>query len=131
MDLDSIFLSNSSRHANLDAFEADLCLEDSDIPFAQLSIPAIKAANGTHEHVSQTVQIKNKDQFYDYAQTQLLSEEYTVYLKGKGGLKLGGLPKTTVKYNDKIVLKGTSSPEQLINFFLTYVQVSMASRAST
>lgn len=106
LDLDSVFLSNSSLHAKLDAFEADLCLEDSDIPFAQLSIPPIDAANGTHESVSQEVQIKNKDQFYAYAQTQLLSEEYNVYLKGKGGLKYGKLQKTTVKYNDKITLKG-------------------------
>ena len=107
LDLNSVFLSNSSLHAKLDAFEADLCLEDSDTPFAQLSIPAIEAANGTKAHVNQRVAIKNKDQFFDYAKTQILSEEYVVYLKGKGGLKYGKLQKTTVNYNDKITLKGT------------------------
>ncbi|KAI1611814.1 hypothetical protein EDD37DRAFT_465490 [Exophiala viscosa] len=106
LQLNSVFLSNSSLHAQLDAFKADLCLEGSDVPFAQLSIPALKAANGTEENVSQRVQIQNKQQFYDYAKTSLLSDEYVVYIKGKGGLKYGKLQKTTVNYNEKIVLKG-------------------------
>lgn len=96
-------------HAQLDAFEADLCLNGSNVPFAQLSIPALEAANGTEEHVSQRVQITNKQQFFDYAKTSLLSEEYVVYLRGKGGLKYGKLQKTTVNYNEKITLKGTYS----------------------
>lgn len=105
--MNSVFLSNSSLHAQLDAFDADLCLEDSDTPFAQLSVPAIKAANGTETHIDQRVHINNTEQFNEYAKTSLLSEEYTIYLKGKGGLKYGGLQKTTVKYNEKITMKGT------------------------
>ncbi|KAK5459886.1 hypothetical protein LTS15_004015 [Exophiala xenobiotica] len=106
LDLNSVFLSNSSLHAKLYAFEADLCLENSDTPFAQLSIPATEAANGTKARVVQRVPIKNKDQFFAYAKTQILSEEYVVYLKGKGDLKYGKLQKTNVKYNDKITMKG-------------------------
>ncbi|KIX10625.1 uncharacterized protein Z518_01709 [Rhinocladiella mackenziei CBS 650.93] len=106
LELDSLFLSNSSLQAKLDAFEADLCLEDSTTPFVQISVPAIKAANGSQIHISQGVQIEHNNEFFKYAETTLLSEEYSIYLKGKGGLKYGKLPKTTVDYNKKIMMKG-------------------------
>jgi len=120
LQLNSVFLSNSSLHAQLDAFQADLCLEGSDVPFAQLSVPAVKAANGSETHVSQRIQIHNTDEFNEYAKTSLLSKEYTIYLKGKGGLKYGGLHKTTVKYNEKITMQGLNG---LAGFNVTDFQI--------
>lgn len=101
LDLRSVILSNSSRHPQLDAFDGSFHLEDSDTPFLQFRIPAVKAENGTETQVSQRVEITNLDAFTEYTRTTLVSEEYTVRLRGKGGLKLGSLPKTTVNYNQK------------------------------
>lgn len=109
LDLRSVILSNSSRHPQLDAFDGSFHLEDSDTPFLQFRIPAVKAENGTETQVSQRVEITNLDAFTEYTRTTLVSEEYTVRLRGKGGLKLGSLPKTTVNYNQKITTKGTTS----------------------
>jgi hypothetical protein len=106
LQLSNLFLSNSSMHAKLDAFEAGLYLEDSEVPFAQLSIPTIQAANGSEVNVNQHVQIQNPEQFDAYARATLLEKEYNIYLKGKGSLKYGGLPKTTVKYNENITMTG-------------------------
>ncbi|EXJ92747.1 hypothetical protein A1O3_01299 [Capronia epimyces CBS 606.96] len=106
LQLDDMFQSKSSMTARLDAFTADLQLPGAHVPFVRIDVPAIKAANGSVAHVHQRVQIANTDQFDQYTKTVLLSDEYSIYLKGKGGLKYGSLPKTTVKYNKKITIKG-------------------------
>jgi Protein of unknown function (DUF3712) len=81
-------------------------LEDNDTPFLQFRIPAVKAVNGTETQIKQRVQIDHLDAFTEYTKTNLRSEEYTVHLRGKGGLKQGSLPHTTVHYNQKIKTKG-------------------------
>lgn len=106
LELRSAVLSNSSHHPNLDAFMGSFYLEDADTPFLEFEIPAVKAVNGTEAEVQRRVAITNLDAFSQYTTTNLLSEEYNIYLRGKGGLKLGSLPKTTVNYNQKITTKG-------------------------
>jgi hypothetical protein len=106
LQLDNMFRSNSSMHAKLDAFTGNLCLPDTDEPFVKIDVPKIAAANGSIAHISERVPVANMTEFDRYTKEVLLSEEYTIYLRGKGGLKYGSLPKTTVKYNKKITMKG-------------------------
>jgi Protein of unknown function (DUF3712) len=108
LELDSLFISKSKYHPNLDAFNATLSLKGRDEPFVSFEIPAIKARNGTEAQVKQRVQITNMDEFTRYTETVLGSKEYTVELKGKGKLKLGSLPKTTVDYDQEVTQKGKS-----------------------
>lgn len=108
LDLQSVVLTHSKYHPQLDAFDASFHLEGSDTPFIQFRAPAVKAVNGTPTHVHQRVQIQNLDAYTEYTIATLLNEELTVHLRGKGGLKQGGLPRTTVTYNQKITTKGKS-----------------------
>lgn len=106
LDLVSQLVTSSSHHPELEAFEASLYLDGSDVPFISFDTPAIKANNGTESHVQQRVQIQNMDEFTKYTMVTLGSDQYKVYLRGKGGLKLGSLPKTTVDYNQEIDVQG-------------------------
>ena len=109
LDLNSVIITDSSYHPQLDAFDGELHLEDSDTPFLSFRIPAVKADNGTKTQVKQRIQIENLDAFTEYTKATLIEEEFTIHLKGKGGLKQGGLPHTTVNYNQKIKNKGIGS----------------------
>jgi hypothetical protein len=108
VDLELVtWLHNPSSHnPDLDHFEASLYLKDSDVPFVSFTSPAINGKNGTEATVKQTVPIQNMTEFTRYTMVTLASDTYTVYLRGKGGLKLGGLPKTTVDYNQEIEIQG-------------------------
>lgn len=106
LELSSMFLTNSSLKSHLDPFLAALSLEENSPPYVRFEVPEIEASNGSEAHVAQRVQIADKDEWNKYAATVLSSEEYSIYLKGKGGLKYGKLPKTTVKYDKKVTLKG-------------------------
>lgn len=107
IDLRSVLLTHSKYHPQLDSFDGSFYLEGSDTPFIEdLHIPPVKARNGTETEVKQRLQITNLDAFTEYTKKSLISEELTLRLKGKGGLKQGSLPKTTVHYNQKVNIKG-------------------------
>lgn len=106
LDLVSELQTSSKYHPTLDAFEASLYLEGSDVPFASFNTPSIKAENGAENHVKQRVQIQNMTEFTKYTMVTLGSDQYKVYLKGNGGLKLGGLPQTSVDYDQEIEVQG-------------------------
>ena len=125
LELNSLFLTKSKYHPQLDAFNASLSLEGRDEPFVSFEVPAIKATNGTEAHIKQRVQITNMEEFTRYTMTALGSDEYTVVLKGKGGLKQGGLPKTTVTYNQHATLKGKSFSQTAVNRFTSPVKHSL------
>ena len=108
LGLQSVFVTKSTYHPQLDAFKAALSLEGSDESFISFESPALKATNGTEARVNQRVQITNMKAYTEYAMTTLASKEYKVVLKGKGGLKQGGLPKTTVDYHQHVTMKGKS-----------------------
>jgi hypothetical protein len=103
-----MFLSNSSLESHLDPFLGALSLTESSPAFVEFQVPAIEASNGSRTHIAERVQIADMDEWYKYTGAVLASEQYTVYLQGKGGLKYGKLPKTTVTYDKKITLKGNS-----------------------
>lgn len=111
LQLTSELETHSKYHPTLYGFEASLYLEGSDVPFASFNTPEVKANNGTVSNVQQRVQIQNQTEFTRYAMVTLASETYTVFLRGNGGLKQGGLPKTSVDYNQKIELNGRSLSE--------------------
>ena len=103
----AVFLTNSSLTARLDPWTGDFCLQEScENPFVQLQLPAAQAANGTEVQVKQRAKIANMTEFNEYTRLTLMSDTFNVYLKGKGGLKYGSLPKTTVNYNKKVALQG-------------------------
>jgi len=106
LNLTSELETHAKYHPQLDAFEASLYLKDSDIPFATFNTPAIKADNGTVSQVLQRVEIQNLTEFTRYTMVALASEEYTIYLRGNGGLKQGSLPKTDVDYNQEVQMIG-------------------------
>lgn len=110
LELTTVLHTDSKYHPNLDAFNGSLQLQDSDVPFAYLNIPAMEAGDGVESQVSQRVQIANLTEYTKYVATTLGTEEYSIFLKGKGGLKQGGLPNTNVDYNKEIKMKGKTHP---------------------
>lgn len=91
----------------MDEWTGDLCLEKNcETPFARIQVPAAQGSNGTEVHINERTQVTNSTAFNNYTRLTLMSQEYSIYLKGKGGLSYGGLPKTTVNYDKKITMKG-------------------------
>jgi hypothetical protein len=106
LDLYTVLLSDSSQEPTLYAFDASLYLGDSDKAFSGFTVPETAGSNGTIAHVKQRVLIGDVDQFTQYTITVLQNETYVLHLKGKGDLKLGGLPKTSVNYDKTIEQSG-------------------------
>ena len=111
VSLTSRFITDSSYHPDLEAFNASLYLQGRDQSFINLGIPDIDGAkNGTVVQVDQkAAAIGNRDEFERYCETTLGSEEYTVFLTGSGGLRQGSLPSTNVDYNNSVTIKGKPS----------------------
>lgn len=109
LELNSVLSTTSKYHPELAAFNGSLHLKGSEAAFAYLDIPEVKAENGTESHINQRVQIADMTEYIKYTKTVLGTEEFSIYLKGRGGLQQGGLPKTTVNYNKEITMKGLNS----------------------
>lgn len=114
LELNSVLSTTSKYHPELAAFNGSLHLKDSEAAFAYLDIPEVKAENGTESHISQRVQIADMTEYIKYTKTVLGTEEFSIYLKGRGGLQQGGLPKTTVNYNKEITMKGKFLPPRIL-----------------
>lgn len=109
LSFEQVFYTNSSYRPTIYPFNASFYLPDSDIPFASVETPQLQGGNGTASVVPpQTVNITHPTQFTEYVLLALESKEFTIALKGTGGLKQGSLPETTVDWNKNITLKGTS-----------------------
>ena len=104
--IESTFTSNSKSHANLDAFNTSFYLPDSDTSFVSFETPALKTSEATQVHIDQRVPLDNPEEFVKYCIATFKEKAYSYSLQGKGGLKLGGLPKTTIKYNQVVDLTG-------------------------
>lgn len=102
--------TNSSYHPTLYPFNASFYLLDNrdNPPFASIQTPELQAANGTTSNVElQRVNITHLEEFTRYVLLSLASEEFTIALRGNGDLKQGGLPRTSVSYDQNITMKGT------------------------
>ena len=122
LELSNMFLSNSSLKSHLDPFLGSFSLTESSPPFVKFPVPAIEASNGSQAHIAERVQIADLDEWNKYTKEVLLSDEYAIYLKGKGGLKYGKLPKTTVTYDS---LGRISSETNVLGTFTpSYVSVT-------
>ncbi|KAF4549278.1 Hypothetical protein D9617_22g066230 [Elsinoe fawcettii] len=91
LTLDSVLLSDSNLHPDLDSFNGSFYLQGQQTPFISVTIPAIKAENGTLARVQQRIQITNLAEFTRYTTTLLATRSFVVNLRGRGGLKQGGL----------------------------------------
>lgn len=60
----------------------------------------------TEIHIQQRASLDNPDEFAKYCITTFDSKDYSYSVRGKGGLKLGGLPTTTVNYDEEVHLAG-------------------------
>lgn len=105
----NMLYSDSDQHPKLDGFRAALFLERtmSDIePFAFVPIPPAKVSEETRIEIDADVPIASQEQFAAYTQLVLASEEFRVASRGRVGLKVSGLPKTTVNFNKVATMKG-------------------------
>jgi hypothetical protein len=107
--IDSTQSSKSKNHANLGAFNASLYLPDSDTSFISFETPAFKSSDATKVHIEQRVPVQHPEEFIKYCVATFKENTYSYSLQGKGGLKLGGLPKTTVKYDQVVHVAGKRS----------------------
>lgn len=104
-----VLRSNSSFHPTLYPFNASFYILDneSNPPFASIQTPEIKASDGLETNIEpQEVNITHPEEFTRYVLLALASEEFTIALRGDGDLKQGALPKTSVRYDQNITLKG-------------------------
>lgn len=102
-------MTHSSYHPTLRAFNATVYLPDSDIPLYSFATPEIgTASSGVEEHIFQRVQLPNPDEFARFSVIVAQNETVTLYVKGKGGLKLGALPETHVTYNTPSTISGAN-----------------------
>jgi hypothetical protein len=106
LELDTVLETDSSFHPVLKPFNGSLYLDGGETPFAYIDVPQLKAKNGTVAHVAQRVTIPDQTQFQNFCITALSSETYTLRLRGKGDLKLGGLQTITVDYDQPVESKG-------------------------
>lgn len=97
--------------ANLDAFNSSLYLPDSEIPFISVTVPGSVSGASTELLINQQVTLEHPEEMTKYSIITFSNETFSYYLKGKGHLKLGGLPKISVKYDKKVEQTGEAAPE--------------------
>ncbi|GAB7331485.1 hypothetical protein MBLNU13_g02887t4 [Cladosporium sp. NU13] len=104
--INTTFSSNPMYKADLDAFNSSLYLPGSDIPFVSVTVPASTSGASTELIINQRVVLEHPEEITRYSIITFSNETYSYYLKGKGHLKLGPLPKISVKYDKTVEQKG-------------------------
>ncbi|KAK8203931.1 hypothetical protein IWZ00DRAFT_446412 [Phyllosticta capitalensis] len=109
--LNSTVHSSSPFKPILKSFNASLYIgngSDSNAkPFAYVTIPQMKVNPGDNVmYLEQDVSIANMDAFVAYSKQVLGSEEFQMAIKGRPGLKLGGLPTYTLNFKQVVTQKG-------------------------
>ncbi|KAK7540535.1 uncharacterized protein J3D65DRAFT_548509 [Phyllosticta citribraziliensis] len=110
--LNSTVNSPSPYKPILKSFNASLHLQNNDSksdskPFAYVTIPEMKVNTGVNiMYLEQDVSIADMEQFVDYSKKVLGSEEFQMVIKGRPGLKLGGLPIYTLNFRQVVSQKG-------------------------
>jgi hypothetical protein len=100
--------TKSQYHPTLNPFNASIYLPGSDLALYSFQTPTTVAVDGVFEHVLQRVSIANQDEFLKFSTQLFLNETLTVWLKGQGTLKEGGLPTTSVNWDQEIYINGES-----------------------
>lgn len=100
--------------ANLDAFNSSLYLPGSDIPFVSVTVPGSTSGASTELIINQRVVLEHPEEITKYSIITFSNETYSYYLEGKGHLKLGPLPKISVKYDKKVTQTGKAAPSPYI-----------------
>ncbi|KAF2155421.1 hypothetical protein K461DRAFT_292281 [Myriangium duriaei CBS 260.36] len=104
------FLETASAfHPWLRPFNASLYLVGHEQPFINISVPELLGKNGTQFTTSQVAQISNIGEFTAFCAFLLGLPTLDIVLYGHGDLKLGGLPTTTVTYNQTVSLAGLNA----------------------
>merc|ERR1712080_22524 len=116
LGIDYTILSNSSNHANLDSYNASLYLPASETSLVTFEVPAVKSGKATDVSIDQNFTINHPEEFVKFCMVALGSDTYDLNVRGKGGLKLGSLPRTSVKYNKTVQSKGLN---KLMGFNIT------------
>jgi len=106
LKLVTVARSYSKFHPTIQAFKAELSLEEGGEPFLFLNVPDAKAEKSTEIVVEEDLKFASLERFTDYTKTVMASEEFKVYMSGKPKLKLSGLDPIKVDYNKVITMKG-------------------------
>jgi len=132
LNLTSSLVTHSSYHPTLRAFNATVYLPDSDIPLYSFASPQVgTASSGVEEHIFQRVELPNPDEFARFSVILAQNKTVTLYVKGRGGLKLGALPETHVNYNTPSTISGLNGLKDLVmtNFTLLKTAYSNGTNA--
>ncbi|KAL2846487.1 hypothetical protein BJX68DRAFT_268577 [Aspergillus pseudodeflectus] len=97
---DSIF------HPKLYKFNAAVRFPGDMDPMMNITVPTLKANDGTTIEVVQDVTLLDSDAFAEFTKAMMLQEEVSLNIYGKPKLKQAGLHTITVTYNKTITMKG-------------------------
>lgn len=113
MNQTEVLGTDSAFHPKFFSFNASVSLAGSEDSFVTLTIPEIKAVDGTIINVDQDVKLHDVDAFGDFSKAVMMNEEVEMILYGRPELKQGALPTITVTYNKTVNIKGSYLPMQL------------------
>lgn len=110
ISIDSWVEASDSIHATIDAFEADMYLEDKlpHTPFAKLQMPQTKTGISI-VNITQDINIgdeKYRQAFVDYNIALLSSETVKMTVEGRTHVRVKGLRAEEVSFKKTIELKG-------------------------
>ncbi|KAH9836907.1 Protein of unknown function (DUF3712) [Teratosphaeria destructans] len=107
VDLEAELHTTSPYHPSLRPFNASIYLPDRpDRALYSFETPETRAEDGARESVHQRVTLGHPEAFADFSTQLLLNESLTLYLRGHGRLKQGGLPTTEVEWDQEIYIRG-------------------------
>jgi hypothetical protein len=100
-----VIKSNNKYHPHIEAFGAETGVKG-EAPYATLALPATDSGDEVSGSFTQRLQITNSTAFAEYNRAVMVSEEVTLYVKGKTDLHQGGFPTAHVDYNKEVTVKG-------------------------
>ncbi|KAJ0422723.1 hypothetical protein BJY00DRAFT_310737 [Aspergillus carlsbadensis] len=98
--------SDSIFHPKLYEFNAAVRFPGETDPMMNITVPTLKANDGTTIDVNQDVTLLDSDVFAEFTTAVMLQEEVSLNIYGKPRLKQAGLHTITVTYNKTITMKG-------------------------
>jgi hypothetical protein len=98
--------SDSIFHPKLYEFNAAVRFPGVSDPMINITVPTLKANDGTTIEIVQDVTLLDSDAFAEFTKAMMLQEEVSLNIYGKPRLKQAGLHTITVTYNKTITMKG-------------------------